>query len=286
MKPIVLILVACILLATSPSLAEQARTAYVPGHMLVKWLIEFTRAEGEAENPSFYDVGKCWGFVAGVMDARSAELQISDRMTIREAVARVREFADAHPDRWDDPAVDLVVAALAQDSTTSSRHTEELSHDDFSGDAHRAHVHGKGQLLIALDGHALELLFTAPAADIIGFAHAPENEEQRDAMKTGLELLGDPSKMIFFPQAAGCRVVSVEIDDPWDVGSDSTGHADISVRYRVVCENPAALLELGVGFFNHFKSLEQIGVQAVGPNGQTADTLLPKKVRVDLAPIN
>ncbi len=286
MKSIVLGLVTCILLAAGSSPAEEVRVAYVPGHVLAGWLIEFAEAEVNAENASFYDVGTCWGFVAGVMDARSGELQVSDDMTIGEAVALVREFVHAHPERWDDPAVDLVVAALAPDSTAAPAHREEQLPGSFPGEEHRPHVHGQGQLLIAMDGHALELSFTAPAVDIAGFAHMPEDDEQRAALKAGLAPLSDPTKTLFFPQAAGCRVVSVEIHDPWEAGTDSTDHGDVSVTYRVVCANPAALSELGVGFFTHYESLERISVQAVGPGGQTADTLMPGKVRVDLSSIH
>ncbi|MCF7994732.1 MAG: DUF2796 domain-containing protein, partial [Chromatiaceae bacterium] len=44
-----------------------------------------------------------------------------------------------------------------------------------------AHVHGVGQLNVAVDGSALLVELISPAMDLVGFEHAPRNEAQRTA---------------------------------------------------------------------------------------------------------
>lgn len=65
----------------------------------------------------------------------------------------------------------LLISALLFFIGVTGAVAEETCHHD-------AHVHGVGKLNVALDGDDLIIELTSPAANIVGFEHTPENEQQ------------------------------------------------------------------------------------------------------------
>ena len=47
---------------------------------------------------------------------------------------------------------------------------------------HDSHAHGIGELNIVLEGNELAIELISPAANIVGFEHAPSNDEQKAAL--------------------------------------------------------------------------------------------------------
>ncbi len=92
---------------------------------------------------------------------------------------------------------------------------------------HGAHVHGMAKLNIALDGNELLLELTSPAANIVGFEHAPGTEKEKHAVHEAVELLEDGEKMFSFTAGAECRLHEARVI------SDMTGeHHDEEDRDR------------------------------------------------------
>ncbi len=70
-----------------------------------------------------------------------------------------------------------------------------------------AHVHGVGQLDIAIEGAQVAMEFHAPGADIVGFEYAAKSAEDRGKISAAIATLGQPLALFTLPDAAGCVVV-------------------------------------------------------------------------------
>ncbi len=82
----------------------------------------------------------------------------------------------------------------------ADHHGEEEKRD------HKAHVHGEVSFNIAQDGEDLILAISAPGADIVGFEHAPETAEEKEALKQALARLAKPESLFIFDQGAQCKL--------------------------------------------------------------------------------
>lgn len=88
-----------------------------------------------------------------------------------------------------------------------------------------AHVHGVSALDVAVDGATIEMALRAPGADIVGFEHAPETEEDTAALEAAAETLADPISLFSPSAAAGCAVETVTVSAPYlDTDDDEHGH--------------------------------------------------------------
>jgi hypothetical protein len=146
---------------------------------------------------------------------------------------------------------------------------------------HGSQVHGIGHLNVVLDGASLAIELHNPAANIVGFEHAPHNDTERAQRKQALARLREGEALFVLPKAAGCRLASVEVTEE---GGDhhkgkaehahehqaekAQGHSDIDGQYLFHCEHPAALDGVDVRLFEPFPALQKLKVQFVGPNGQ------------------
>lgn len=77
-----------------------------------------------------------------------------------------------------------------------------------------AHEHGVGQLNISIEAAAAHLELTAPGADIVGFEHPPASAGDRAAVTAARDVLAEGDNLFIFPAAAGCALVSADIDGP------------------------------------------------------------------------
>ena len=73
-----------------------------------------------------------------------------------------------------------------------------------------AHEHGAANLDVLLDGAMLYIDLDTPAANVLGFEHAPSTDEQRDAVQSARASL--ESGELFVPDAAaGCSLESADV---------------------------------------------------------------------------
>lgn len=70
------------------------------------------------------------------------------------------------------------------------------------------HVHGHGELLIAKEGNEMQLQFSLPAADLLGFEHAPKTKSER-MQRVRIQHILTKSQNVFTTDGA-CSVVSQE----------------------------------------------------------------------------
>lgn len=79
---------------------------------------------------------------------------------------------------------------------------------------HDAHVHGTAQLNLAIDGKNVFLELASPAMNIVGFEYIPSSEEDRHSVHEAAEKLEDGGSLFEFSKAAGCTLVTAEIESP------------------------------------------------------------------------
>lgn len=163
----------------------------------------------------------------------------------------------------------------------------------FADDAKRqlgAHVHGHGELNIAIDGQRVSMELKAPGSDIVGFEHAAKSKKQKAALANARKVLSDPLKLFQPSSEAGCKTTKAEVE--WEIeGGDGKKHdhghkhshdhghnhksekgethAEFQATYILNCSAAAKLTKLDFPFFKAFPRAKKLTVQILGPKGQS-----------------
>jgi hypothetical protein len=74
-----------------------------------------------------------------------------------------------------------------------------------------AHVHGLSQLTIAVDVETVELQFSSPAMNLVGFEHKATSKKDIAAVKQAESILRQP-EMLFALSDAGCKPIHTHVD--------------------------------------------------------------------------
>lgn len=158
-----------------------------------------------------------------------------------------------------------------------------------------AHEHGVGALNIAVDGTILAMEFHAPGADIVGFEHAANSQEDRAAVDAAVATLAAPLDLFVLPAGAECSVTqaSAELEseedhedhaadedhedheehaehDEHEEHADETGHTEFYAEYTLNCANPEALTEIAFTYFDTFENARELEVQIITASGAQA----------------
>lgn len=146
---------------------------------------------------------------------------------------------------------------------------------------HGAHVHGAGDLNVAVDGNALLVELHGPAANLVGFEHPPRNATEEQVVAEVRAKLVDPA-LTFLPNAeAECTLTDSEVfmelagDDSGhdhDHDHDQTGevHSDAGVAYSFDCAAPDQLSSLALALFETFPGTQRLRVQLITADAQRA----------------
>lgn len=139
------------------------------------------------------------------------------------------------------------------------------------------HVHGVAKMDLAIDGNKLILSMEMPLDNTVGFEHLPSTPAQKSALAESMKILRNASELFVPTPAAGCRVESAQVGDPFPGGKGKAdGHADVDADYVFRCASPAALKGLETTLFKHFSRLQRIDVQRATAGGQGAATMNPE----------
>jgi hypothetical protein len=186
----------------------------------------------------------------------------------------------------------------------------------FADEGHRelgAHVHGHGTLDIAVENNRVQMELEVPGADIVGFEHAPSNEEQRSKVDAATAQFGKPFEVFRLPDAAGCTVADAKVviepehhhdgdDDDHDhdakkdadagAGDDHADHGDhdahaghnqFHVTYALDCKEPSSLTSIGFDYFKLFAGAHDLSVNVVTAKSQNSYEVSRDKPVLDLA---
>lgn len=172
---------------------------------------------------------------------------------------------------------------------------------------HKSHVHGIGKLNIALSGHELFVELESPAANIVGFEHAPSTQVQKDAVHAAEEQLKDGPTLFNIPVKAQCTQLESHVshtmmrDEHEKDRHDShhhehkahehhndhshtiqDTHSEFHTKYRFQCKSVEKLTTIDVKLFSLFPGFEILQVQMLSPKGQTAHELTPASSTINL----
>jgi len=197
-------------------------------------------------------------------------------------------------------------AALAQTNGAASANSQ-----DGQQGGHRqlgAHVHGQGSLNIAIEGDSVSMELEAPAADIVGFEHAPASDVEKSALETAKQKLAAGLILFRLPDAAKCQLTDADVTHETGASHDhdekdgehkhsgdhkhgdehakdhdhdhehakgehdhddhASGHSEFHVAYTLTCAAPASLTEIAFDYFKEFKNAERLAVGVVTDKGQ------------------
>ena len=92
------------------------------------------------------------------------------------------------------------------------------------------HVHGVIELGIVVEGDTVAVSLHAPLSDVVGFEHAPENDEQLELVRQAAAMLSNAGAMFGLADSADCRISHTAVDGPPYVtqhfGEDDAGTAE------------------------------------------------------------
>ena len=174
---------------------------------------------------------------------------------------------------------------------------------------HDAHLHGVVEVNIAQDGQDLLMEIHAPGADIVGFEHAPQTDEQKAAINDAIKQLKAPESLWVLTANAKCQLVesvatetltSQEAEnhkghddhddhshdhddhghdhDDHDDHDDHGAHGEFSAQYTYKCSDINQLTEVKTQWFTHYPSTERITVSTITEKGQKGGTLTSSTV--------
>lgn len=141
-----------------------------------------------------------------------------------------------------------------------------------------AHEHGVSTLKLAQENYTILFELEAPGNDIVGFEHAPKNDDQRAAVKSALSRFKKPEAIFVLPAEAQCVASNRHVE--FATGED---HAGFHVTWTMTCENPSKLQSMTTRFFGMFKRAEEIEIEAIGNAGQASIDLEKGQSSVDLS---
>jgi hypothetical protein len=150
-----------------------------------------------------------------------------------------------------------------------------------------SHNHGEAQLSLVLDGDQIAFTLASPAANLVGFEHAPENEAQQTKINNAKQTLGDLSSFLGLSSAVNCEPVEQSVH--WSLDEEheeheenETAHSEFEADFLLACKNMAQLKWIDVNLFDLFPAIEKIRVEAILPNFQTASVLTSESRRISV----
>jgi putative ABC transport system ATP-binding protein len=147
------------------------------------------------------------------------------------------------------------------------------------GHHRHAHVHGVAKLEVAVDGGNLSLRLESPLEGLLGFEHAPRNDQERATVAEMRRKLADAGKLFAPTTAAQCTLKSVQVEVPMLDAKQATAnaeHADLDADFLFNCAQPAKLTGLDVRLFQAFPKMRRVEAQVVTVKGQKAMRLSSK----------
>ena len=156
----------------------------------------------------------------------------------------------------------FITCCMVGYSSQASEKHEEHGHEKRQLERHE---HGVSTLKIALEDQTLEMELEAPANDIVGFEHAPENKSQKAAIAKALSFLKSKPGVFKPSSAANCRIE--DVSGEFEVEKN---HAGFHIIWKIKCLNPKRIKNLETTFFQKFPKAEEIEVEIISNSGQKA----------------
>lgn len=173
--------------------------------------------------------------------------------------------------------------------------------------ASEAHVHGLAQLQLAVEGNQVDLIFSSPAANVVGFEHRPTDPAQEKAVQDAAAFL--EQNPLIAPGSGSCTLLEASANSELlKAGKDPDGdhhrheephehaeehhaehdehereaHTDFTVSQHLRCEGG-----LGNGattpLLERFPAIQNLQVQWVLESSQGSTSLTREDNRINFA---
>ena len=149
-------------------------------------------------------------------------------------------------------------------SQASEKHETEEKHDHEKRQL-ESHEHGVSTLKIALENQILEIELEAPANDVVGFEHAPENKIQKEAIARALLILKSKPGVFKLSSDANCNIENVSGE--FEIEKN---HAGFHIIWKLKCLNPKRIKNIETTFFQKFPKAKEIEVEIISNSEQKA----------------
>ena len=172
----------------------------------------------------------------------SVALMVASMLTVMSAAAESHDHHEEHEHH----------ESHDHDKHPDHQESDHQGHDHHGGEHHGAHIHGVGHLNVAVEGSVVTVYLQTPAADIIGFEHVAENNEERTTVAAAHKKLNDASSLFQFT-GADCTVVAgsgVEVPQ-----SDSEA-SDVIAEYTFECADGQLPESMAVELSTEFPDLK------------------------------
>ena len=157
------------------------------------------------------------------------------------------------------------------------------------------HVHGQGTLFVIQEGEYWQFQYILPAADALGFEHAPDTSEQKSILLQLKQSLENYKNLMSFNAQCSQDSVAHNLED-FEGSShkrkheehehdehkheDHANHQDVEVAYVLKCGSSISTIAFSI--FNKMHSLETIDVQWSVDNGQGSKALSKSNIKMEL----
>ncbi|WP_375183776.1 DUF2796 domain-containing protein [Marinobacter sp.] len=149
-----------------------------------------------------------------------------------------------------------------------------------------AHQHGQAELQLAVEGNRIDLLFTSPAYNLLGFEHEARTDAQKAAVRETTRWLG--ATPLVDTTAPSCEVMEAHVHhqagaEGHDHHDHEAGHAepahpesthtDVEVAQTLSCADLGNATALSTPLTERFPEIEHLSVEWVWSGRQGSDRL-------------
>jgi len=148
------------------------------------------------------------------------------------------------------------------------------------------HVHGHGTLVVAIEGHDVQMELVAPGMDIVGFEHEADTARQKRSVEAALADLKEPLNLFELPDTAGCAVTSTDVKlvaekhehdhgvaetkRPGEVDDEESRHSEFRATYALTCADAEQIKSINFRFFDRFRDASELNVTFIDADGEAA----------------
>ena len=162
-------------------------------------------------------------------------------------------------------------------------------------ESHQAHIHGVAEMTMILQNNEFLINFESPSANIVGFEHQPETNEQNNAINAAILDLQDPTNWLQF-DGGDCNLLSstadtnLRSDHAVEEHSDHADeehsehatetHTEFTAEYHYACDRSDNLESAIISLQSNYPNIEHIVVQWIVNGKQGATELEDGNQRV------
>ncbi|MDO3720991.1 DUF2796 domain-containing protein [Marinobacter sp. chi1] len=135
------------------------------------------------------------------------------------------------------------------------------------------HVHGHGTLQFVIENSQVDIVFSSPAGNLLGFEHTAHTEEEKTVVRVVTEWLS-ATPLLNTPSGT-CTLKASEPDVDSYAGHQyhDGEHSDIQVSQTLDCPGTGNAPELTTPLLKQYPGLEELDVMWVTPTGQGGTVL-------------